>query len=914
MAFYSPNIEMSNSRNSVAGGFAGGSGYGASIGGGFQGGFGGKAGSGYGANVGGGFQGGFGGGAGSGYGASGEIFQEGFVCGVGNGFGAGNGENFQGGFGGGAGSGYGASIGENFQGGFGGGDGSGFAFNTSAGFGGAESSSFGVLAASEKQTMQNLNDRLAAYLEKVRALEEANNELEIKIRDWHDKQLGIGAGAAAKDYSKYYDIINDLRSKFLAAIIKNSEIVLEIDNARLAVDDFRLKYENELALRKSVEADINGLRKALDELAMSKGDFEIQIESLVEELAYLKKNHEEEAHVAKNSAAGRVNVEMDAAPGVDLTKILNDMREDYETLAEKNRRDAQAWFASKSNDLKKEISSSVQQVQTSKTEITDLRRGLQSLEMELQSLLTMKKSLEDTLAQTDSRYGAQLQQLQLVLSGMEEQLLHIRSDMERQGQEYRELLDIKTRLESEIETYRHLLEGELDQFLSKSSFTVVDSTVTASSSSTVSASQVESSSLTLSQTSSVESIRESRERKRKKDHSLLSNSLQSIFSLSYHNPTNTNMAFYLRSPLGESRHGASFGENLSGGLGGGFGGGNCSCFYSSSSAGFGGTESNNFGGFSGNEKETMQDLNDRLAAYLEKVKDLEAANTELETKIHEWHEKQVGTGDETTAIDNNKNYDTINNLKSKILAATTDNSNIVLQIDNVRLAGNDFKLKYEYELFLRRNVETDINGLRKVQDELAMSKDDFELHIESLTEEMAFLKKNHEEEMQASRSNATGQVNVKMDAAPGVNLTNILNDMRTNYETLAEKSRKDAEAWFAQKSNELKTEISAGVEQVKTSNNEVSTFRKTLQGLEIDIQSQLALKKTFEDTLEETECRYGTQLQELQHIISGIEEQLLQIRSDTERQSLEYKELLNIKNRLEMEIETYRRLLEGELG
>lgn len=47
------------------------------------------------------------------------------------------------------------------------------------------------------------------------------------------------------------------------------------------------------------------------------------------------------------AAGGNVNVEMNAAPGVDLTVLLNNMRAEYEALAEQNRRDAEAWFNEK---------------------------------------------------------------------------------------------------------------------------------------------------------------------------------------------------------------------------------------------------------------------------------------------------------------------------------------------------------------------------------------------------------------------------------------------------------------------------------------------------------------------------------------------------------------------------------------
>uniref|UniRef100_A0A8B9X7T9 Keratin, type I cytoskeletal 19 n=1 Tax=Bos mutus grunniens TaxID=30521 RepID=A0A8B9X7T9_BOSMU len=287
-------------------------------------------------------------------------------------------------------------------------------------------------------------------------LEEANGDLEVKIRDWYQKQ---GPGPA-RDYSHYFKTIEDLRDQILGATIENSKIVLQIDNARLAADDFRTKFETEQALRMSVEADINGLRRVLDELTLARTDLEMQIEGLKEELAYLKKNHEEEMSVLKGQVGGQVSVEVDSAPGIDLAKILSDMRSQYEVIAEKNRKDAEAWFISQTEELNREVAGHTEQLQISKTEVTDLRRTLQGLEIELQSQLSMKAALEGTLAETEARFGAQLAQIQALISGIEAQLSDVRADTERQNQEYQHLMDIKTRLEQEIATYRNLLEGQ----------------------------------------------------------------------------------------------------------------------------------------------------------------------------------------------------------------------------------------------------------------------------------------------------------------------------------------------------------------------------------------------------------------------------------------------------------------------
>ena len=313
------------------------------------------------------------------------------------------------------------------------------------------------VGANEKATMQNLNDRLASYLEKVRTLEKENDRLDKQIRDWYQTRTVI-----CHDYTRYFAIIDDLKDKIRIASRLNAKTVLDIDNAKLAADDFKMKYENELAMRMAVEADIAGLKRVLDEMNLARMDLESQYEALKEELIMLKRNHEEELALLRSQMGGQVNVAVDACPSTDLNQVMADIREHYEHVISKNRKELEAWYQNKLVAVEQDVITHTEILTTSRTEIKDLKSTLQRLQIGLQSHLSMKSSLEGTLAETQARYAAQLASLQNMVTSLENQLSQLHANIANNKQEYDMLLDLKTRLELEIAEYRRLLDGEDD--------------------------------------------------------------------------------------------------------------------------------------------------------------------------------------------------------------------------------------------------------------------------------------------------------------------------------------------------------------------------------------------------------------------------------------------------------------------
>uniref|UniRef100_A0A3B4XDS5 Keratin 99 n=1 Tax=Seriola lalandi dorsalis TaxID=1841481 RepID=A0A3B4XDS5_SERLL len=308
----------------------------------------------------------------------------------------------------------------------------------------------------EKVTMQNLNDRLASYLEKVRSLESANRKLELQIREFYERR----APTASRDYSAYFATISDLQAKISRRCLENQGVLLQMDNAQLAADDFKMKYQMEMTMRTTVEADVLRLRGVRDSLTLNISDLELQIESLKEELVYMKSTHKEEMSQVRVQQSGAVNVDVDSAESVDLTKVLQEVREQYEAVVVKNKLELDKWFQSKVrweslNIYKSDITSWTVEVKTSHSELSELKRTYQSLEINRQSVRT-----EQNLEEVKSRYGSQLSQLQITINMLEVELQQLIASIEQQQADYKLLLDIKMRLELEIAEYRRLLEGE----------------------------------------------------------------------------------------------------------------------------------------------------------------------------------------------------------------------------------------------------------------------------------------------------------------------------------------------------------------------------------------------------------------------------------------------------------------------
>lgn len=74
----------------------------------------------------------------------------------------------------------------------------------------------------------------------------------------------------------------------------------------------------------------------------------------------------------------------------------------------------------------------------------------------------------------------------------------------------------------------------------------------------------------------------------------------------------------------------------------------------------------------------------------------------------------------------------------------------------------------------------------------------------------------------------------------------------------------------------------------------------------------LTQKAALENSLADTEARYSAMLTKYQNTINMLEAELTKVRASIEQQGYDYQMLLDIKSRLEQEINAYKGLLDTE--